>query len=135
VQEFLPNTFPIGAANPCPTCPVGFAYFATNGDSSREAGQVRLRRRLHNGLTATVEYTYSKSIDDDSILGGQGTSAATQNATPSTFRPGLALSLGPTQGSSQNAPTIAQNWLDLGAESGLSTFDQRHLMWLQRACS
>ena len=27
--------------------------------------------------------------------------------------------------------TIAQNWLDLSAERGLSTFDQRHLLSLQ----
>jgi hypothetical protein len=44
-----------------------------------------------------VQYTYSKSIDDAAALGG-GT-------------------LG----------TVAQNWQDLGAERGLSTFDQRHL--------
>ena len=53
VQEFLPNTYPAGAANPCPACPVGFAYLVSNGNSTREAGQVQLRRRLHNGLTAT----------------------------------------------------------------------------------
>ena len=27
--------------------------------------------------------------------------------------------------------SIAQNWLDLSAERGLSTFDQRHLLTLQ----
>ncbi len=25
-QEFLPNTFPAGAVNPCAACPTGFAY-------------------------------------------------------------------------------------------------------------
>ena len=29
---------------------------------------------------------------------------------------------------SPNAPTIAQNWLNLNAERGLSAFDQRHLL-------
>ena len=24
MQEFLPNTYPAGAVNPCPTCPAGF---------------------------------------------------------------------------------------------------------------
>ena len=72
MQEFLPNTFPAGAANPCPACPAGFAYLSSNGNSTRESGQVQLRRRLHNGLTATALYTFSKSIDDDSALGGQG---------------------------------------------------------------
>jgi trimeric autotransporter adhesin len=100
VQEFLPNTYPIGAVNPCPTCPTGFAYLTSYGNSTREAGQFQLRRRLHNGLVATAQYTYSKSIDDDSAFGGQLTSA----------------------------PLIAQNWLDLTAERGLSPFDQRHLL-------
>ncbi len=99
-QEFLPNTYPAGATNPCPTCPTGFAFLTSNGNSTREAGTLQLRRRLHNGLTATLNYTYSKSIDDDAAMGGQLTSN----------------------------PILAQNWLDLNGERGLSTFDQRHLL-------
>jgi hypothetical protein len=34
-------------------------------------------------------------------------------------------------GTSAAGPTIAQNWLDLEAERGLSTFDQRHLLTVQ----
>jgi len=126
-QEFLPNTFPIGAANPCPGCPRGFAYLASNGNSSREAGQIQLRRRLHNGLTATVLYTFSKSIDDVSALGGQGASVATLTTSSNQFSFSTAVS----NGASQSAPTLAQNWLDLSAERGLSTFDQRHLLNVQ----
>ena len=124
VQEFLPNTFPIGAGNPCPTCPVGFAYLTSGGNSTRQVGQIQLRRRLHNGFTATVQYTFSKSIDDDSALGGQGPSAAAQSTPRSPF----STSTVTTSGASQSSPTIAQNWLDLTAERGLSTFDQRHLL-------
>ena len=72
MQQFLPNTYPIGAANPCPTCPSGFVYQTSGGDSTRQAGQVQLRRRLRNGFTASLLYTYSKSIDDDALLGGLG---------------------------------------------------------------
>jgi len=110
VQEFLPNTYPLGAANPCPQCPTGFIYRGSNGTSLRNAGTLQLRRRLRSGLTATIEYTYSKSIDDDSVLGGQGpvTTGATSQSTASA--------------------TIAQNWLDLRAERSLSSFDQRHLI-------
>jgi Carboxypeptidase regulatory-like domain len=114
MQEFLPNTFPIGAINPCPGCPAGFVEIASNGNSTRESGQLQLRRRLHNGLTGTLQYTLSKSIDDDAVLGGQGASMATQNP------------FGPA--SSPSAGAIAQNWLDLAAERGPSTFDQRHLL-------
>jgi hypothetical protein len=101
-QEFLPNTYPAGAANPCPACPSGFTYVDSNGNSTREQGQFQLRRRLHNGFLASATYTFSKSIDD-SALGGRN----------------------------QGANVIAQNWLDLGAERGLSNFDQRHLLAFQ----
>ena len=99
IEEFLPNTYPTGATNPCMSCPSGFVYVASNGNSTREAGQIQLRRRLHSGLTAGATYTFSKSIDD-AALGGRN----------------------------QGTTFIAQNWLDLSAERGLSNFDQRHLL-------
>jgi hypothetical protein len=40
VQEFLPNTFPAGAADPCPACPRGFAYMTSNGNSTPRIGTV-----------------------------------------------------------------------------------------------
>jgi hypothetical protein len=61
-----------------------------------------LRRRLQSGFTANLQYTFSKSIDD-SALGGRN----------------------------QGGYLIAQNWLDLAAERGLSNFDQRHQLSLQ----
>jgi hypothetical protein len=101
MQEFLPNTYPAGV-NPCPTCPTGFTYLTSNGNSTREAGQLQLRRRLRNGFTANLQYTFAKSIDD-SALGGRG----------------------------QGSYLIAQNWLDLSAERALSSFDQRHSATVQ----
>ena len=117
-QQLLPNTYPIGAANPCPGCPSGFVYRTSGGNAAREAGQVQLRRRLRSGLTASVEYTYAKSIDDDAELGGQGyvTASQSQNAA-------AGVATNPTA-------AIAQNWRDLRAEKALSTFDQRHLLTL-----
>ncbi len=105
-QEFLPNTNPAGAVNPCPDCPSGFEYLVSNGNSTRQSGQIQLRRRLRSGFTASVAYTFSKSIDDDSALGGEG--AATKSSA-----------------------TIAQDWRNLRGERGLSTFDQRHLVKAQ----
>jgi trimeric autotransporter adhesin len=122
VQEYLPNTYANGAVNPCPLCPAGFVFRTSNGNSTREAGIIQLRRRLRSGFTASLQYTYSKSIDDDSVLGGQGPVATTTNT---------GTSLGNGSGSAtQSAPTsaIAQNWLNLSAERGPSTFDQRNLM-------
>jgi len=110
VQEFLPNTYPLGVTNPCPSCPSGFSYRSSNGGSNRQAGSLQLRRRLRSGFTASALYTFSKSIDDDSVLGGQG-AAATGATTQDT-----------------STGSIAQDWLNLRAERGLSTFDQRHLL-------
>jgi hypothetical protein len=74
----------------------------SNGNSTRESGMLQLRRRLHNGMTATAQYTYARAYDN-AALGGRG------------------------QGNS----VIAQNWLDLSAERGPSNFDQRHLLTVQ----
>jgi hypothetical protein len=125
VQQYLPNTYPIGAVSPCPGCPSGFVFQTSGGDSTREAGQVQLRRRLRNGFAASLLYTYSKSIDDDAYLGGLGHVTATTLNQSSTEASTSASS------SSAATPSIAQNWLDLKAERSLSTFDQRHLLKLQ----
>jgi hypothetical protein len=103
MQQVLPNTYPIGAVNPCPTCPAGFVYLTSNGSSSRHAGQFQVRRRLRNGLTSTVQYTLAKAVDDTPVLGGASLSPA----------------------------SVAQDWRDLEAERGPSNFDQRHLLTVQ----
>ncbi|MEO8258613.1 MAG: carboxypeptidase regulatory-like domain-containing protein [Acidobacteriota bacterium] len=103
MQEFLPNTHPAGAADPCPTCPAGFVYLTSNGRSTRHAGQVQVRRRLRNGLTATVQYQLTTASDDAGAFAGV----------------------------SLNGAAIAQDWQDLGAEWGPSSFDQRHQITTQ----
>lgn len=119
-QEFLPNTYPLGAMNPCPTCPAGFLYVTSNGNSTRESGSIQLRRRLHSGLTASIQYTLSKSIDDDAVLGGAGASA--------TMATTLAPATASAAASTPRNLVVAQNWLDLSAERSLSSFDQRQLL-------
>ena len=74
VQQFLPNSYPLGAVNPCPACPSGFVYETSGGNSTRQSAQLQLRRRLRGGFTALLLYTWSKSIDDVAFLGGQGQS-------------------------------------------------------------
>jgi hypothetical protein len=98
-QAFLPNTYPLGAVDPCPACASGYTYLTSNGNSTRHSAQFQLRRRLHNGFTATTQYVFSKAIDD-AALGGRGNSAS----------------------------LIAQDWLNLNGERSLSNFDQRHLV-------
>jgi trimeric autotransporter adhesin len=97
LQELLPNTYPSGTVPPSVLLPSGFIYMTSNGSSTRDAGTLQIRRRLHNGLTATVDYTFSKSID---------------NAAPGGNQPGAVF--------------IAQDWQNLAAERALSSFDRRH---------
>ena len=68
-QRFLPNTYPAGAANPCPACPAGFVYLTSNGNTNRHAGTIEVRRRQRNGFEASASYTYSKAIDDAGLGG------------------------------------------------------------------
>jgi hypothetical protein len=125
-QAFLPNTFPIGAANPCPTCPAGFVYLTSTANSSREAAQIQLRRRLHSGFAGSLQYVFSKSIDDAAALGGQGPSA---NSSGSAQGHNSSASSSPQVGADGLA--IAQDWRNLRAERGLSGFDQRHVLSFQ----
>ncbi len=103
MQEFLPNTYPAGAVNPCAACPAGFVYLTSNGRSTRHGGQIQLRRRLRSGLAATIQYQLAKASDD----------------------------AGAFTGVSLNGAAIAQDWQNLDAEWGPSAFDQRHLITAQ----
>lgn len=122
LQSYLPNTRPTGVTEACGGCPSGFTYVTSGANSTRHAAQAQLRRRLRNGFTAMLQYTFSKSIDDAAVLGG----LAAQS--------GGAGQNGPTSASAAPAGiarlAIAQNWLDPRAERGLSTFDQRHVLSL-----
>jgi hypothetical protein len=100
MQQFLPNTFPAGAGNPCPGCPVGFRYLTSGGHSLRHAAQVQVRRRPSAGLTTAIEYTLAKAMDNAPAFGG----------------------------ASLDSSALAQDWRDLDADYARSNFDQRHLM-------
>lgn len=102
-QEFLPNTFAAGAISPS-----GYIYLASNGNSTREAGQIQLRRRLRSGFTSTIQYTYAKAIDDAPLMAGGQVVTVTQGGG-----------------------SVAQNWLDLAGERARSNFDQRHQLGVQ----
>jgi hypothetical protein len=118
-QEILPNSYPLGETNPCPSCPSGFVYETSGGNSLRNAGVLQLRRRLRSGFAASVQYTYAKAIDDDAYLGGGGHQVASGS--------------GQAQSASLAMPTseVAQNWLNPRAERSLSNFDERQLLYLQ----
>ena len=72
-----------------------FNYEQAVAFSNFNAGTVRLRKRLQNGVSLGANYTYSHSIDNAGSIGGTST-------------------------------VVAQNWQDLLAEEGNSSFDQRH---------
>ena len=76
-------------------CVQPFLFESSEGSSILHQGTLRLRKRLRHGLSVGGTYTYSKSIDNASSIGG-------------------------------GATVVAQNDLDIAAERGLSSFDQRH---------
>jgi hypothetical protein len=82
--------------------PHNFIYETSGGNSIYHAAQFQLNRRFRSGIMANAGYQFSKSIDDAGT-GGRG-----QGNTP-----------------------VAQNWLDLAAERGVSSFDARHNFMLQ----
>jgi hypothetical protein len=99
MQALLPNTEAPGSAEML-VGPKGFIYVTSNGTSRRHAAQVTLRRRLYAGLMASVEYTLAKATDDAAAFGSRAITPA--------------------------ALSLAQDWRDLAAERGPSSFDQRH---------
>jgi hypothetical protein len=54
----------------------GFTYDSPDGNSIYHAGQLRLTRRFRAGFSMNLQYTYAKSIDDSSTLGGAGNTVA-----------------------------------------------------------
>ena len=100
--EGIPNVAPPGspltAENRRPIEDAGaFIYDTSNGNSIYHAAQARLTRRFRRGLSGNLLYTFSKSIDDVSSYSGAGGNAV-----------------------------VVQNFYDLSAERGLSSFDHRH---------
>jgi hypothetical protein len=53
-----------------------FIYESSAGNSLYDAASIRLRKRLAHGIGISGSYTYSKSIDDASSIGGGGTVVA-----------------------------------------------------------
>jgi len=99
-----------------------FTFETSVGDSEANAASVRLRKRLANGFSIGGLYTFSKSLDDASSIGG--------GATSSSGGAGLgaggtgAAGGGATASAGSGANSVAQNPFDLSAERGLSSFNQ-----------
>jgi len=110
LQEFQPNTYAPGGEPFCVAC-TGYTFLTSNGNTSRNAGTLTLRRRFHSGISSNITYTYAHAIDDSGGLIGYGGASQGGNALP------------------LNA--IAQNWQNLSAERGPSNTDQRHNLNLQ----
>ncbi len=66
----------------------GFIFDTSDGNSIYHSGQVRFTRRFSRGISANVLYTYSKSIDNASTLGG-GATVVAQNENDLSAERGL----------------------------------------------
>jgi hypothetical protein len=60
----------------------GFTYDTSGAYSNLNALQVRLQKRMTHGLMFMARYTYSKSLDDASTIGGGGQTVIQNNADP-----------------------------------------------------
>jgi hypothetical protein len=60
----------------------GFTYDTTGAFSNFNALQVRVQKRMSHGIMFMGRYTYSKSLDDASTIGGGGTTVIQNNADP-----------------------------------------------------
>lgn len=60
----------------------GFTYDTTGAFSNFNALQLRLQKRMSHGLMFMARYTYSKSLDDASTIGGGGQTVIQNNADP-----------------------------------------------------
>lgn len=87
VQEFYPNTYAPGTANPCPACPLGFLYETSNGNSTYEAGTAAVQRRLHAGLAFQLSYTFSHAIDDMNTVAQDWQALAAERARSNFDQP------------------------------------------------
>jgi hypothetical protein len=67
---------------------VGFTFEQSNGDSIYNAAQVRVTRRFQKGIGVYALYTFAKSIDNASTIGGGGATVA-QNAYDFSAERGL----------------------------------------------
>ena len=92
---------PVGTpnANPSPVINNTWTWFSL-GDSSYNALQVDVRRRLSHGFSFRGVYTWSKTIDDGDSL---------------------------NQTTANNAPGLVSNPFNIGADRGLATFDVRNI--------
>lgn len=73
-----------------------FIYESSEGDSILHAASVRIRKRMSKGLGISAQYVFSKSLDDATSIGAEG------------------------------SVVVAQNPFNLSAERSLSSFDQTH---------
>ena len=99
-----------------------FTYENSLADSEANAGSIRIRKRLSNGFSIGGIYTFSKSIDNASSIGGGASSGSGSR--------GLGAGGTGTAGSgasvAASVANVAQNPFDLAAERGLSSFNQTH---------
>ncbi len=72
-QTLAPNRGPAGLLLPGVDA---FLWETSGGDSILHAGTVQIRKRLQSGFSFGAAYTWSKSIDDASTIGGGATVVA-----------------------------------------------------------
>jgi hypothetical protein len=103
-----------------------FTYENSAADSEANAASVRLRKRLARGFSIGGIYTFSKSIDNASSIGGGATSGSTSGGLGAGGTGPGGGGGGSAAASSIGNSSVAQDAFNLAAERGLSSFNQTH---------
>jgi hypothetical protein len=82
LDELLGFSLASGSSSNTTHNAAGFTYDTTGAFSNLNSLQLRLQKRMTHGLMFTARYTYSKSLDDASTIGGGGQSVIQNNADP-----------------------------------------------------
>jgi hypothetical protein len=78
LDQLFGYTFPASGTQPG----AAFTYDTSGGFSNMNALQVRLQKRMSHGLMFMARYTFSKSLDDASTIGGGAQTVIQNNADP-----------------------------------------------------
>ena len=106
-----------------------FTFENSVADSEANALSVRLRKRLAHGFSIGGIYTFSKSLDNASSIGGGATSGSTSGglgAGGTGPGGGGAGGGGASSTTTIGSSNVAQDAFNLSAERGLSSFNQTH---------
>ena len=116
MQESLPNTYPVGATNPCPGCPLGFVISVRMATPGARRARSSCDGGSGTALRQTSSTRFRNRLTMRRPLAAQGLRTGTGNTTTTPLAAAAANANVSTPNS--NSPAVAQNWQNLRGELG-----------------